>query len=104
MIAVAVLAITFAAGVTAGIAALLRLGIAREERHRSLRAQPGTRSAAATRQVLGLYVRMPGSTTWAGQAASPAQPAQPPRALPQRRQLPRELTAGRCTHTWDGLR
>lgn len=104
MIAIAVLAVVFAAGALAGIVAMLRLGIAREESRRSFRSYPDTRSAAATRRVLGLYVG-PGSVS------APCSPDEPVRAsggsgvqaLPQRRS-PRQLPASRPGTFRDGLR
>ena len=96
MIAIAILAIAFAAGVVVGVAALLRLGIAREESRRSLRGTPSAQSTVATRRVLGLYVRMPSESTQAGYPYGPAQTSQNsrPRAI-QQWQQPRELTSGR---------
>lgn len=96
MIVIAILAIAFAAGIVVGVGALLRLGIAHEESRRSLRGSPSARSTAATRRVLGLYVRMPSEATQADFPYGPAQTSQGsrPRAIPQRQQ-PRELTSGR---------
>lgn len=58
MIAVAVLAATFLAGAFAGLLALLRLGMIKEQR-RPFTAEPQTRVTAASRVVAGLYVRRP---------------------------------------------
>ena len=44
---------------TAGVVALVRAGIAREESDRSLLCDPPTRAAAVARRVVGLYVRTP---------------------------------------------
>jgi hypothetical protein len=61
MITIAIVAIAFIAGAIAGVIALLRAGIAREESENSLRDEPPTRTSAATRHLVGLYVRMPKS-------------------------------------------
>jgi hypothetical protein len=61
MITVAIVAVAFVAGAVAGVIALLRAGIAREESENSLRDEPPTRSSAVTRRIVGLYVRMPKS-------------------------------------------
>ena len=105
MIAIAILAIAFVAGAVVGIAALLRLGIAREECRRSLRCGPGTRSVAATRRVLGLYASPPRSVSHPESAADSAKalPTRSPQTLPQW-QSPRQLPAGRPSTRWDGLR
>jgi hypothetical protein len=107
MIAIAVLAVAFIAGILVGIIVLLRIGIAREESRRSLRSDPGTGSIAATRRVLGLYVRMPANVTqdvhtYDLRMATPLPRA---RAVPQRQAL-RELATGRPNRadSRDGLR
>lgn len=46
-------------GLTVGVVALVRAGVAREESDRSLLADPPTRAAAITRRAVGLYVRTP---------------------------------------------
>ena len=55
MITIMILIATFIAGAIAGIIALLRLGIAREECDKSLLDEPPTRAAAATRRIVGWY-------------------------------------------------
>lgn len=105
MTAIAVLAVVFAVGALAGIIAMLRLGIAREESRRSLRGYPDTRSATATRRVLGLYVGVPANVSAPG---SPDEPLRAPggsgvKALPQRRS-PRQLPAPRPGTFRGGLR
>lgn len=105
MIIIAILAIAFVAGAMAGIAALLRLGIARDDSRRSLRSYPETRAAAATRRVLGLYASMPPSATALRSPAGAAEALQSRRTqtLPGR-QPPRQLAAP-CPRTHrDGLR
>lgn len=59
VIIIAIAAAAFLAGVVVGVVALVCTGIAREESDNSLRGEPTTRSAAATRRLTGLYVRMP---------------------------------------------
>lgn len=59
MIIYALLAAAFAIGVIAAVIVLLRIGIAREERDRSLMDHPTTRAAGVTRRMVGLYVRAP---------------------------------------------
>lgn len=103
MIVIILLAVAFAAGILVGIAALLRLGIACEESRRSLRYYPGTRSAAATRRVLGLYVSMPPGASAPDSPGGPAEAVQRwgTAALPQ---SPRQLPATRPSIHRDGLR
>jgi hypothetical protein len=105
MIAVALLAIAFAAGALAGVAVLLRLGISREDSRRSLRGYPETRSAAATRRVLGLYASMPPGVSAPGNPGGPAGALQARgiQAVPWR-QSPRQLPAPRPGVYRDGLR
>lgn len=62
MITVTIVAVAFIAGVVAGVIALLRAGIAREESDNSLRGEPATRASAVTRRMVSLYVRMPPGT------------------------------------------
>jgi hypothetical protein len=62
MITVVIVASAFLAGVIAGVIVLLRSGIAREESDHSLLGDPATRATAATRRVVGLYVRTPERT------------------------------------------
>jgi hypothetical protein len=59
MIAIIIVAVVSFASVLAGVVALLRSGIAREEIDTSLRGEPPTLAAALTRRVVGLYVHMP---------------------------------------------
>lgn len=61
MITLTIIAIVaaFLVGVISGVVALQRLGIARDESAKSLRGDPTTRAAAATRRVLDLHVHMP---------------------------------------------
>jgi hypothetical protein len=59
MIIIVVVAAAFLAGAIAGVIVLLRAGIAREESDHSLLAEPATRAGAATRRMVGLYVRFP---------------------------------------------
>jgi hypothetical protein len=68
MITIAIVAGAFLAGVIAGVIALLRTGIAREESDHSLLSDPTTRAATATRRVVGLYVRTPERVVEAKQA------------------------------------
>jgi hypothetical protein len=59
MIIIAITVTAFLGGVIVGVVALLRAGISREESDHSLRGGPQTRTATATRRVIGLYVRTP---------------------------------------------
>lgn len=61
MITFALIVATFIAGMVAGVVILLRAGIAREESDHSLLGKPSTRTARATRRIVGLYVRTPDS-------------------------------------------
>lgn len=72
MITVAIVVVAFIAGAAAGAIALVRAGIAREESENSLRDEPPTRTSAATRRMVGLYVRMPKSGTAADDVAETA--------------------------------
>jgi len=56
--AIAVL-VAFLAGAIASIGVLLRVGMASEDSARPLACKPPTRSASATRCVVGLYVLTP---------------------------------------------
>jgi hypothetical protein len=69
VIIIVIAAIAFLTGVIVGIIALLRAGIAREERDHSLRGEPATRAARAARRVVRLYVRMPERVTQADDRA-----------------------------------
>jgi hypothetical protein len=59
MITIAILTAVFGIGLIAGLVALVRVGIAREEHDRSLLDQPPTLAVALTRRIVGLYVRTP---------------------------------------------
>jgi hypothetical protein len=61
MITVAIAVVAFIAGAVASAIALVRAGIAREESENSLRNGPPNRTSAATRRMVGLYVRTPKS-------------------------------------------
>lgn len=77
MITIAFTAAAFIAGVVAGAIVLLCIAIGREETQKSLNAEPSTRSVAATRRVVGLYVRSPQSLISAGDAATYTRPDHP---------------------------
>lgn len=104
MIAIVILPAAFIIGVLVGMAALLRFGIAREESRRSLRGNPGTRSAAATRQVLGLYASPPRIVLHPSNPADPAEamPSRNPRTLPWQ-EAPAQLPAGHPSRYQGGL-
>jgi hypothetical protein len=59
MIITIILAVTFIAGVIAGIVALLCASIAREESGKSIQDDPPTRAARATRRIVGWHGTMP---------------------------------------------
>lgn len=61
MITVTIAVVGFIAGAVASAIALVRAGIAREESENSLRDKPPTRTSAAARRMVGLYVLMPNS-------------------------------------------
>ena len=87
MIAVTMIAAAFLMCLLAGLVALLRAGIAREESDKSLRSEPATLAALLTRYVVGLYVRMPQSAPPAGHTADQTGTGQgqcPPAAGPGR--------------------
>jgi hypothetical protein len=63
MIIITILTAAIVGAVTAGVILLARAGITREESDLSLLGEPSTRAAAATRRVVGLYVRAPQVTT-----------------------------------------
>jgi uncharacterized membrane protein len=67
---VIVILVAFLAGAAAGIAVLLRVGMAAEDSREPLVYEPAARSALATRCVVGLYVLTP-------RRASPAGRGQP---------------------------
>ena len=54
-----VILVAFLAGAAAGIAVLLRAGMASEDSGKPLACEPAARSALATRCVVGLYVLTP---------------------------------------------
>ena len=54
-----VILVAFLAGATAGVAVLLRVGMASEDCREPLVYEPAARSALATRCVVGLYVLTP---------------------------------------------
>lgn len=70
MIIYALAATALAIGVIAAVIVLLRVGIAREERDRSLLDRPPTRAAGVTRRMVGLYVRAPRYVISADQATA----------------------------------
>lgn len=86
MITIVIAASAFLAGAIAGVIALLRAGIAREESDHSLLGDPATRATAATRRVVGLYVRTPRQAVEADRCTGqrPAWPAHRPPAGPRR--------------------
>ncbi len=86
MITFAILAAVFIAGAIAGIVALLRLGITREESDGSLYGKPPTRSAAAVRRVLGWHGPV---TPWVPQTNYAAN-----RTSTAQRQRPAAVTPG----------
>lgn len=59
MIIFAIVTGVILAALIAGVIALFRAGIAREESERSLLGAPPSRTAWMTRRVVGLYVRAP---------------------------------------------
>jgi flagellar basal body-associated protein FliL len=59
MIIMAIVAVTLLVAALAGVLALVRLGISREEREDRFSGEAQTRISAATRAVTGLYVRTP---------------------------------------------
>ena len=79
MITIALAAAAFVAGVVAGAIALLCMAIGREETQKSLNADPSTRSVAATRRVVGLYVRSPQRLISASDVATYPRPDHPER-------------------------
>ena len=58
-----VILVAFLAGAAAGVAVLLRVGMASEDSRKPLLYQPQARSALATRCVVGLYVLTPRRVT-----------------------------------------
>ena len=87
MITIAILAAALVTSVMAGAIVLLRVGIGREESEECLFDEPPTRTAAVTRRVVGLYVRMPEQVIQPDDAADQTDPEQgqhPPTAGPAR--------------------
>jgi hypothetical protein len=88
VIIIVIAAIAFVTGAIAGIIALLRAGIAREESDRSLRSEPATRAARATRRVVRLYASRPEGVTQADDRADhradASQRRRPPTVTPIR--------------------
>jgi hypothetical protein len=80
MITFAILVTALVASVIAGVIALLRVGIGREESDQSFLGEPPTRAAAVTRCVVGLYVRTPQRLAHDDQSADPAHAERPPTA------------------------
>jgi hypothetical protein len=73
-----VILVAFLAGATAGIAVLLRAGMATEDSRKPLVYQPAARSALATRCVVGSYVLTPRRAS----TADRCQPGDGQRQLP----------------------
>jgi hypothetical protein len=84
MTAIAIL-VAFLAGAAAGIAVLLRVGMASEDSRRPLACEPPTRSALATRCVVGLYVLTPRRVSPADRGQAGAGQRQLPPAMAPRR-------------------
>jgi hypothetical protein len=57
---VIIILVAFLAGAIAGVVALVRVGIAREESDKSLPGAPTTRAGAATRRIVGWHADPPG--------------------------------------------
>jgi hypothetical protein len=72
--------VAFLAGAMAGIAVLMRVGMAGEKPAKPLGCEPATRSALATRCVVGLFVLTPRSVSPADRTANRADAGQ--RQLP----------------------
>ena len=80
-----VILVAFVAGAMAGIAVLLRVGMASEDSRKPLACEPAARSALATRCVVGLYVLTPRRVTPAGRGRPGAEQRQlPPATAPRR--------------------
>ena len=84
MTAIAIL-VAFLAGAMAGIAVLLRVGMASEDSRKALACEPPTRSALATRCVVGLYVLTPRGVSQAGDGRTGTGQRQLPPATAYRR-------------------
>ena len=86
MTVIAVL-VAFLTGAMAGIAVLLRVGMASEKSGKSLIDKPPTHSALATRCVVGLFVLTPQSVSQTDRAADRTDTGQrqlPPPTAPRR--------------------
>jgi hypothetical protein len=82
--AIAVL-VAFLAGAAAGMAVLLRVGMASEDSRKPLVYEPQARSALATRCVVGLYVLTPQRVCPSGRGQPDAGQRQlPPATAPRR--------------------
>jgi hypothetical protein len=80
-----VILVAFLAGAAAGIAVLLRVGMATEDSRKPLACEPAARAALATRCVVGLYVLTPRRVTPADRGRPGAGPRQlPPATAPRR--------------------
>ena len=73
MFVISIIAAAFLVGSITTVIALLRVGIAREESGQSILDRPPTRSAAATRSIVGLHVRAPRHVTQPDHAADRAE-------------------------------
>jgi hypothetical protein len=86
MIAIAVL-VAFLAGAMSGVAVLMRVGTASEKPAKPLACEPATRSALATRCVVGLFILTPRSVGQADHATDRSDAGQrqlPPATEPRR--------------------
>jgi hypothetical protein len=83
MITIAIVAAAFVASVTVGVIGFVRAGIVREERDQSLLDIPATRSAVATRRLIGLYVRSPRYPIEVDEATTAQWPAHRPSGRPR---------------------
>ena len=80
-----VILVAFLAGAAAGIAVLLRVGMATEDSRKPLVYELAARSALATRCVVGLYVLTPRRVTPADRGRPGAGPRElPPATAPRR--------------------
>jgi hypothetical protein len=86
MTAIAIL-VAFLAGAMAGVAVLMRVGMASEKPAKPRACEPATRSALATRCVVGLFVLTPRSAGPAGRTVDRPDAGQrqlPPATEPRR--------------------
>ena len=80
-----VILVAFLAGAAAGIAVLLRVGMASEDSRKPLACEPQAGSALATRCVVGLYVLTPRRVSQPGRGEPGAgQRELPPATAPRR--------------------